>query len=1793
MRIINERYEVIQLLTRENSYIEYLVSDKQKNNNIKRIRIFDTEMSNYDFIKQMEAQFVEMKTVVHDHILSDYEFQSILTVNGNRVTRKQYFYTYEHYDDAKLVNYIELNKTEINTVIVQLLKAVRFLHFRGFLYKYLNFDQILILRIDGQIVLKLKDVAGNFINDYYFKSDHERFGLFIAPEIVWGEETDYLADIYSLGVIVYYLYYRLDYKFNSIQNIHISSYANEIHRFIMKATSHIRDERHENIHAFIEELSTLIWIEVSKDDIKFYDKVHDATRIIGRDTLIKEIKTKIVEKSKKTLTQNAFVIQGENGSGKTRVLNEIYYVSKFERFPYVYLKPSKGNDAFYTIKTIIESIHEQGDISPMLIQKYGGELIHLVPELANDWNIKEYKSLDVHREAYRLLNRVYHFFVEYTNSKFMLLLIDDFEKLSSVEKIFYQLLFSNKNITNYYVVTTCDEDTHFESEIMPLISMNKLAALNLEETGLLIKAMLGLNYIPYKLTHRLMIENQGKANLTRQLVKKLWYDSVIFFDGNKFEWNFDEVDDNYVFEYINHKRDAFDQILNSVSKTHYEVLRRLSVLKGSFSMQTVFAMGEITEEEGYHFLYEMEDKRILNKRISDVEYVFAFSSNEVKKVFFDTLSDADYQQLCELAADLYEKRYLSTGELSESLIDYLVSSDQQEKAAHYCGVFCDHYMAQNNSLKSIEMLEQGVEIHVANGQNKSAIQMIIKLIRIMIKAGKLERAMDRVHYLYDFITSDDLISKVDIQIEHAYILYFQNELSQSNELSIATIELAQNINYLDGEMRAAYVKCKCLVGAGDLDAHRKMTDHYLQLSQQENNVKHLAVFFNELGINFLYNNLFSQGMEAFKKSLNYYQQLEDDENIIKLYNNLGVIKSDGYGDYIEAREYFRRAYTRANNKNYLVNLPIYLNNLGETYRIEGRYEMAIKQFAESNKLAEEVGDKNLVLLSLINLCHGYLLNEHYGKSNKLMTRLEHEVQSIKKRGYDKFDYYLLHFEYYLAMNAIMKVNQWRYEFNADEVVDDYRKFRLKIIDMRLTFMKDNMALNRKSERESDKKIPFAELDTLLALVVNPAEAQLLREVVQDLVIECIVEKDYLNAEKLLRLDDRLMTFYNTRSVRLKRDFIEACLSDYSTERIEVLIDQIKEQSLEFLWKTYNILGDAYIELNNTYEALRYYLMALDVIADLSSSIPQDYKETYILHDDIKMALKNKINRIIRVLLNFEGVKYGLLIEGRIDTVEDFFDLSQFNMLYDSSEFLNLVYKNYKNKEKYHYDSATDLIRHLEKDEIANLKCILRYLQQITLGERACIYMLDENDNISEVICANEYDQQYDILKLVNNYGNDVEGLYVSKLNPGTSLHLLLENQKGLISFPIFESFDDQKKGEKRKEDMFINKKKIVGYVFLDTTNVINRFNEYTFEQSKSFMNLFYVFITNYNLKKLSTIDKLTGVYLRKYIEQQFAVQMSISRQNTFSLSVIMLDIDKFKNVNDTYGHRKGDEILSRIGDLLMNSVRSTDFVGRYGGEEFIILLPETDSGNAFKVAEKIRRLVEKSKLLGEDKPLTVSLGVSTYPLDGANEDELIEKADQALYYSKNNGRNKSTSWDNNLIKEGHRYDRLTGILTENMSSDTRYMQAILDIMNQLNHQIDRESSILNAFISLLDITEGEEIQFLKFDAEDRLIETFFKRKGQADLSEELVLSDRLLVQFKSMKAGHYFIDWEEQQIDMTDKEMLASSMPDWKSYIALRFQHEGYTGILAISVSISIKEFDFSNYNFVDSLRPILEHLFL
>jgi two-component system cell cycle response regulator len=165
------------------------------------------------------------------------------------------------------------------------------------------------------------------------------------------------------------------------------------------------------------------------------------------------------------------------------------------------------------------------------------------------------------------------------------------------------------------------------------------------------------------------------------------------------------------------------------------------------------------------------------------------------------------------------------------------------------------------------------------------------------------------------------------------------------------------------------------------------------------------------------------------------------------------------------------------------------------------------------------------------------------------------------------------------------------------------------------------------------------------------------------------------------------------------------------------------------------------------------------------------------------------------------------------------------------------------------------------------------------------------------------------------------------------------------------------------------------------------------------------------IKGLSVIDELTQLYNRRYIMELFKTEFNkTSRYNT-RLSMIMIDIDDFKKINDTYGHLSGDLVLKNLSGLIRSSLRSVDLPGRYGGEEFILILPETGKENAVTVAERIRDKVQNhtfKTMSGEPITLTISLGLgeSSDLESKANELELIKIADARLYKAKRTGKNK-------------------------------------------------------------------------------------------------------------------------------------------------------------------------------------------
>lgn len=163
------------------------------------------------------------------------------------------------------------------------------------------------------------------------------------------------------------------------------------------------------------------------------------------------------------------------------------------------------------------------------------------------------------------------------------------------------------------------------------------------------------------------------------------------------------------------------------------------------------------------------------------------------------------------------------------------------------------------------------------------------------------------------------------------------------------------------------------------------------------------------------------------------------------------------------------------------------------------------------------------------------------------------------------------------------------------------------------------------------------------------------------------------------------------------------------------------------------------------------------------------------------------------------------------------------------------------------------------------------------------------------------------------------------------------------------------------------------------------------------------------LVKASSHDALTGCLNHRQFVMDFDREFSRANRYKDNLSLLMVDLDHFKSVNDSYGHPAGDVVLQRVAEAMDSQLRASDTLYRYGGEEFVILLPETDRRGALTVAESIRHKVASTAIVVDGQQtvtMTVSIGVACFPQDTENQEGLLKKADQSVYAAKNNGRNR-------------------------------------------------------------------------------------------------------------------------------------------------------------------------------------------
>lgn len=266
------------------------------------------------------------------------------------------------------------------------------------------------------------------------------------------------------------------------------------------------------------------------------------------------------------------------------------------------------------------------------------------------------------------------------------------------------------------------------------------------------------------------------------------------------------------------------------------------------------------------------------------------------------------------------------------------------------------------------------------------------------------------------------------------------------------------------------------------------------------------------------------------------------------------------------------------------------------------------------------------------------------------------------------------------------------------------------------------------------------------------------------------------------------------------------------------------------------------------------------------------------------------------------------------------------------------------------------------------------------------------------IVAEENIQLFEITREISKYLEEEKVFSAFRKSAGR--YLALEDCKFLKSLP-----DGQEYRSYQLQELHIDKRSI-GYLAVKGLGQAKRYKYDILLQQFSLGVKRAVLYQQ--VQELSVSDSLTQVSNRRYLLARLKEEIHRSARFRYNFSFLMLDIDFFKQVNDKYGHLVGDAVLREAAKVIRESVRQMDLVGRYGGEEFGVVLPETDKKQAAFAAERIRRALEEKRIRAYDEELkvTASIGSATYPDHAKSIPEMIEIADQALYRAKEQGRNR-------------------------------------------------------------------------------------------------------------------------------------------------------------------------------------------
>lgn len=1771
MELINNRYRVIKVLT-ENFYLKtYLVSDILRRYGLLSINILKNGHVTEELIDFLSKEFIYLKSLNCRCTVELYEYGIVTDIDNRPMNERLYYFSTEYVDNIIDTSVLisEVDMWGRLDLFCEICCIVNTLHLKGILYNDIDKEHILFVKQEGKVGVKLKDIVSAVVIGSNNGEDLERVYGITENERDMSNLSGQLIDLCTL------FFKKADY-------IGEDSSAEGM---IASTVETLRVSGIQSVSGIIDYINCSLGRNYREFNMEDMERLNFRSKMAGRRE-IKESFLKRINELQKGETEGLLTaVHGETGIGKTRLLDEIAHCLTIKGIKVFRHSVSNAADTGYSIVRLARQmlLCLEGETA----LRYEMEFSEILPVAFND-DIIINKDIVMERKVkYKIVNRLSALMNEVAGRIPFLLIIDGLDMCNEVYLDLVEYIFGGVSPNFMCLFGYNDNDLEKNEkfkEFYERVSTGKffwdirLEPLTERETIEMIRNILGTACEIGEIGRTIYSITYGNPLFIEEVIKDLFLKKEIYMDIKSGSWSTCCQSIKEIPIPVN-LEDAMISQLKGMDEKAVRVLTSMAVFSRKSDIGMLTRMSGLGKEETSCILIDLIRKGIVSESLKEGRAWFNYSNRILKKMIYDKLEYKERRDAHKSAVNIIEENMSECA--SEDIIYHLEGAGDMERLYEYCVSYADNLEKKNLKDGAIGYLEKAVSIFGGGSKDERYIALLLRLGNLYKRNGSIQNALKCYAACIENAPMDQLTHIRIRALTRSALIYFnKNEIEECIKyLDNAEKAVMGSVEYNGEMLEINLLKVRIFERRQQYEAAFQVCRESLKMCT-EAHLKGRGEILKALGNLYLYTGNIQMALQNYEKSIVCFEEVHYLKGTLWPLNSIGLIWEDYFQNEDKSMEYFFRLKEISEKNGFLEYDIAALTSIGENYFNKVKYEEALKCFLEALEKAKRFYIESSIFHNCIYIVHTYLMLQDYSNVLKYCAVLNNELLSHPEQGVNMRHYYRVLAMVYLNFGELERaellITAAQKKYNDENSISRWHT----------QFVSDLIRLYSDS-CEAELRDTICDIEQTINYV-NKKQTRF--EMLYDTCIALYL-RGFLDESRMLF--EKYASDSSETDLNAKKLFIEAVSYsqvDNLKRLMAALEAAIKCKNEELRWRICCYIGDCYYNKGNLFHSVNYYFEAAEIVRALTNSLPEGKRLAYFDFNNMIEPFRKLMNiRKIHERLKVEPDEEWMVVSSE-KKMNQLFKYEDLNGVISSSKFIKSAQIIFDKVHNNNIKDIRDLLRQLGSDPIYNLEIAITYLSRVTLAKNAYILREEMNGSITvlagEKLSAGAF-QRKSVIEKVRCTKKPI--IITDKMTAGRE-HLgesVNAEGKVIICLPVtLDRSSPREEGRQERRSKGAETASVLGYVYLEAERLLNNFNHHTLELCSEVIPLIGFTIEKHLLRISSSIDKLTKTLTRKNLEDALEEQIYRCQNEGRVFSVIMFDLDYFKTINDKFGHQVGDNVLAGVCSLVLGGIRKNDCCGRYGGEEFVIILPDTDISGAELVGEKIRKKVEREKLLGSRASITISLGAASYPIHGGTVKEIMEKADQALYAAKKLGRNRCQSWNENFKEDIHVTDSLTGIISGNLARDHRNISAMIEIMNFIKDKNSIEDKIYRILGRVIEITESH--QGFYFILQAGGIAGRYSRKAFSDGWQKLYFNENIINEVIRNRKGKCLIDWD----GVYDCNP-GGGIPDWKSVAAVPVIKNGIVkAVVALAVSARVKEFYMDDLNFISVLSQLSEGMF-